>query len=132
MFVYDSEYCAHRVRRLRQLLELTKPNNKNVNQTKRLPETFSDARFLHLYIYEVERAWAYAMELKQESSSSMDMRKRHHLRKRLKKASQHADALSDLCDQQSVEARSVLDVKVNENMIVMDMDHSQEELGLWC
>lgn len=42
----------------------------------------------------------------------MDMRKRHHLRKRLKKASQHAEALSDLCDQQSVESRSVLDVKV--------------------
>ncbi|KAI7887191.1 hypothetical protein K492DRAFT_233060 [Lichtheimia hyalospora FSU 10163] len=105
------EYCAHRVRRLRQLLELTKPNNKQVNQQKPLPETFSDARFLHLYVFEVERAWAHSMELKQESSSSMDMRKRHHLRKRLKKASKHADALSDLCDKQSVESRSTLDVK---------------------
>lgn len=113
----SSEYCAHRVRRLRQLLELTKPNNKNVNQQKRLPETFSDARFLHLYVFQVERAWAHAMELKQESSSSMDMRKRHHLRKRLKKASQHADALSDLCDQQSVESRSVLDVKVKHSIM---------------
>ncbi|KAI9323660.1 hypothetical protein BX666DRAFT_1889090 [Dichotomocladium elegans] len=105
------EHCAHRVRRLRQILKLAKPNNKATNQTKELPATFSDARYLHLYIYEVERAWAYAMELKQELASSMDGRKRHHLRKRLKRASQQAETLYQLCEKQSVERRAAMDVK---------------------
>lgn len=52
------------------------------------------------------------MELKQEASKSMDTRQRHHLVKRLKRASQHAQQLYDLCESQTVDSRTVLDVKV--------------------
>lgn len=52
------------------------------------------------------------MELKQESANSMETRQRHHLAKRLKRASQHAEALYNLCQEQTVDIRTVLDVKV--------------------
>lgn len=52
------------------------------------------------------------MELKQESANSMETRQRHHLVKRLKRASQHAEALYKLCQEQTVDIRTVLDVKV--------------------
>ncbi|CAO3657178.1 unnamed protein product [Mucor hiemalis] len=41
----------------------------------------------------------------------MDTRQRHHLVKRLKRASQHAQALYELCEKQTVDSRTVLDVK---------------------
>ena len=113
-YVYDNrKHCTHRVQRLRQLLHLTKPNNKKTNQQNELPEKISDARYLQLFVFEVERAWAYAMDLNQELSA--DTRKRHHTRKKLKRATQHAEALYQLCEQQDVEDRSKLEVKVNEN-----------------
>ncbi|KAI8086210.1 uncharacterized protein BX664DRAFT_335181 [Halteromyces radiatus] len=105
------EYSAHRLRRLRQILNMTQTNSKNTNRQKELPENFTDPRYLHLYVYDTERAWAYAMELKQESTNSMDTRKRHHLTKRLKRAAQHAEKLVIICEQNTVDARSVLDAK---------------------
>ncbi|KAL7319269.1 signal recognition particle subunit srp68 [Mucor circinelloides] len=105
------EYCTNRIRRLRQILKLTQSNNKTTNVRKPLPQEFNDARYLHLGVYETERAWAFAMELKQESANSMETRHRHHLVKRLKRASQHAEALYTLCQEQTVDIRTVLDVK---------------------
>lgn len=78
-----------------------------------MPQTFQDPRYLHLFIYESERAWAFAMELKQESANSMDTRQRHHLVKRLKRAAKHSQALYDICEKQAVDGRTVLDIKVN-------------------
>jgi signal recognition particle subunit SRP68 len=100
------------VRRLRQILKLSQSNNKKVNVSKPLPEEFQDNRYLQLYVYETERAWAYAMELKQEAASSMETRQRHHLVKRLKRASQHAAHLLELCEKQIVDSKTVFDVKV--------------------
>lgn len=112
MYCQNSEYCTNRIHRLRQILKLTQANNRQTNVRKSIPEEFHDPRYLHLYIYECERAWAFSMELKQESANSMDTRQRHHLVKRLKRASQHAQALYELCEKQTVDSRTVLDVKV--------------------
>ncbi|KAI8388898.1 uncharacterized protein BYT42DRAFT_251343 [Radiomyces spectabilis] len=105
------EHVTNRVRRLRQTLKLTQPNNKKNYQKKELPDEFSDPRYLHLYIFDTERAWAYAMEIKQESTTSMNLRKRHHLTKRLKRASQYAETLYKECEKQTVDSRTVLDAK---------------------
>ena len=67
-------------------------------------------------MFEVERAWAYAMDLNQGLSA--DTRKRHHTRKKLKRATQHAEALYRLCEQQDVEDRSKLEVKVNKKKLI--------------
>lgn len=112
VFCFCSEHCTHRVRRLRKTLNLTQPNNKKQNVQKELPEKFNDSRYLYLYVYEVERSWAYAMELKQESTSSMNIRKKHHLIKRLKRASQHAEALYQLCQKQEIDNGTNLEIKV--------------------
>ncbi|KAI8977586.1 hypothetical protein BDF20DRAFT_913901 [Mycotypha africana] len=111
------EYCANRVRRLRQILKLSQPNSKKTNVQKPLPAVVTDVRYLQLFIYESERAWAYAMELKQESANSMDTRYHYHLIKRLKRAAQYAQQLLDLCQQQNVDARSILDVKAYTNVL---------------
>lgn len=107
----NRQYCTNRVRRLRQILKLTQPNTKSGHATKPLPEQFTDSRYLQLYLFETERAWGYAMELKQESANSMDTRHRHHLVKRLKRAAQHSETLFSLCEKQNVDNRTVLDVK---------------------
>ncbi|OBZ86209.1 Signal recognition particle subunit SRP68 [Choanephora cucurbitarum] len=105
------EYSTNRVRRLRQILKLAQANSKSTNARKALPETFHDARYLHLFVYESERAWAFAMELKHASTNSIDTRPQHHLIKRLKRASQYAEQLHQHCQQQSVDDRTLLDAK---------------------
>ncbi|KAI8059880.1 hypothetical protein BC940DRAFT_313021 [Gongronella butleri] len=105
------EHCTRRVHRLRQMLSMTQANSKKQNKQKELPEVLDDARYLQLYVYDAERAWAYSMELKQESTTSLDTRKRHHLTKRLKRAAQIAQQLLVLCETHAVDARSVLHAK---------------------
>ncbi|KAI9301802.1 hypothetical protein BJ944DRAFT_257393 [Cunninghamella echinulata] len=107
------EYCTRRIHRLRQLLNITQRanNNKKSYEPKELPETFTDPRYLHIYIYNTERAWAYAMELKQESANSLDTRKRHHLIKRLRRAAQYSQQLCEISEKQTVDPRTVLDTK---------------------
>ncbi|ORZ02745.1 hypothetical protein BCR43DRAFT_482096 [Syncephalastrum racemosum] len=105
------EYCTHRVHRLRQMLRLAQPNKQKMKQEKELPEATDDPRYLHLFIFDVERAWAYAMELKQDASSSSGLRKRHHWIKRLKRASAIAQSLCDLCEKYNADTRTLLHVK---------------------
>ena len=68
-------------------------------------------RYLYLPLVCAERAWAMAMELKQEVNS--DPRKRFHLLRRLKKATKHADQLlmlSETCER--CDARTRLEAQV--------------------
>ncbi|KAI8635959.1 hypothetical protein BD408DRAFT_426909 [Parasitella parasitica] len=127
------EYCTNRIRRLRQILKLTQSNNKTSNVRKPFPQEFNDARFLHLGVYESERAWAFAMELKQEGANSMETRHRHHLIKRLKRASQHAQALSTQSQEQSVDFRTVLDIKAYASLmkgyLCFEQQQWQEAMG---
>lgn len=61
------------------------------------------SRFLHLLVFEAERCWAAAQQLKQESQT--EPRKRHHMNSRLQKAVRHAKELLALsenhCDARS-------------------------------
>jgi signal recognition particle subunit SRP68 len=79
-------------------------------QKKELPEEITDSRYLHLLLFQAERAWAFAMELKRESSS--ESRKHFHIVKRLRRAAQHAALLSKIAEQHSAEKRTQLDAKV--------------------
>ncbi|CAO3591463.1 unnamed protein product [Absidia cylindrospora] len=90
---------------------MVQANTKTTNRQKQVPENFTDPRYLHLFIYDTERAWAYAMELKQDSANSLETRKRHHLVNRLKRAAQHAEKLVTISELNTVDARTVLDAK---------------------
>ncbi|KAI9025212.1 hypothetical protein CLU79DRAFT_744588 [Phycomyces nitens] len=105
------KHCAHRIGRLRNLLHIGQDVTKKNAQRKEIPDNVNDKRYLELYIYEAERAWATAMELKLEAESSMGTRKKHHFTQKLKKAGQHADALYSLCQRQSVDSITVLNAK---------------------
>ncbi|KAL0081453.1 hypothetical protein F4703DRAFT_1866974 [Phycomyces blakesleeanus] len=105
------KHCAHRIGRIRQLLHIGQDMTKKNAQRKEIPANVDDKRYLELYIYEAERAWATAMELKAEAESSMGTRKRHHFTQKLKKAGQHTDALYALCQKLSVDSITVLNIK---------------------
>ena len=47
-------------------------------------------RFLHIPLFNAERAWAYGMELKKEIEKEMHLPKRQHMIARLAKAHKHA------------------------------------------
>ncbi|CAO3629335.1 unnamed protein product [Cunninghamella blakesleeana] len=105
------EYCTRRIHRLCQLLKMTNTSSKKSYQAKELPEAFTDPRYLYIYIFNTERAWAYAMELKQESANNVETRQRHHLIKRLRRAAQYSQQLYEISEKQTVDPRTVLDTK---------------------
>ena len=59
---------------------------------------------------EAERAWSYAMQLKQEANT--EPRKRFHLLSRLRKAAKHGERLEKLCDSPRVDAKTKLEAQV--------------------
>jgi signal recognition particle subunit SRP68 len=95
---------------LRQVLGQTQSSASKPYQKKELPDEITDSRYLHLLLFQSERAWAYAMELKRESSS--ESRKHHHVVRRLRRAAQYALLLSEIAEKHSAEKRTQLDVKV--------------------
>lgn len=62
---------------------------------------------------EAERAWSYAMQLKQEANT--EPRKRFHLMARLRKAAKHGEKLEKLCESQRVDAKTKLEAQVTKN-----------------
>jgi hypothetical protein len=74
---------------------------------------------LQIVLFDTERAWSYAMELKRESRSSGDVRKKHHLIKRLKKAARCAEHLEKLCsrDSNKVDTKTVFDAQVSMDIL---------------
>lgn len=55
----------------------------------------ADERFLHIPLMLSERAWSYAMQLRQESNT--EPRKKFHLINKLRKAFVYALQLKELC-----------------------------------
>lgn len=58
---------------------------------------------------DAERAWSYAMQLKQEANT--EPRKRFHLLSRLRKAVKHAEELERLCESNRVDAKTKLEAQ---------------------
>eukprot|EP00035_Acanthoeca_spectabilis_P021905 m.440858 g.440858 ORF g.440858 m.440858 type:complete len:621 (-) comp18578_c0_seq1:125-1987(-) len=99
-------YCTRRLARLRLVLKYKNGTRRAYAQREIVRETVKDERFLHILLLLADRAWAYYMQLKQESSG--DDRKRHHMLARIVKAAKHAQDLqavvgtqSELCDERS-------------------------------
>uniref|UniRef100_A0A3P9JJT5 Signal recognition particle subunit SRP68 n=1 Tax=Oryzias latipes TaxID=8090 RepID=A0A3P9JJT5_ORYLA len=66
-------------------------------------------RYLLLVLMEAERAWSYAMQLKQEANT--EPRKRFHLLARLRKAAKHSERLEKLCESHRVDAKTKLEAQ---------------------
>uniref|UniRef100_A0A6Q2XYQ8 Signal recognition particle subunit SRP68 n=1 Tax=Esox lucius TaxID=8010 RepID=A0A6Q2XYQ8_ESOLU len=98
-------YCSRRLRRLRKTLGF-KCGNRHKFTGKKVTV---DMLYLLLVLMEAERAWSYAMQLKQEANT--EPRKRFHLLSRLRKAAKHGERLEKLCESPRVDAKTKLEAQ---------------------
>eukprot|EP00053_Salpingoeca_punica_P019672 m.200713 g.200713 ORF g.200713 m.200713 type:complete len:616 (-) comp17697_c0_seq3:6002-7849(-) len=86
------QYCARRLSRLRHSLHFMNGKQRFVKKEVAL-EKVTDARYLEIVLMDTERAWSYAMQLKEMTNP----RQKFHLRSRMRKAVKHATLLHNLC-----------------------------------
>ncbi|XP_068177425.1 signal recognition particle subunit SRP68 [Antennarius striatus] len=102
-------YCTRRLRRLRKALGFKLGNRHKFIGKKITVETVTDSRYLLMVVMEAERAWSYAMQLKQEANT--EPRKRFHVISRLRKAAKHSEKLEKLCESPKVDAKTKLEAQ---------------------
>ncbi|KAJ3285673.1 signal recognition particle subunit srp68 [Borealophlyctis nickersoniae] len=103
------QYCARKIHRVRKATNLLQGKKRYERKDVTAGSLAKGGRQLEILLYEAERAWAYAMELKRESTA--EPRKRVHLVGRLRKAAQAAGKLENICQEVETEARTALDVQ---------------------
>ncbi|CAH1767955.1 3489_t:CDS:2, partial [Entrophospora sp. SA101] len=94
------QYCTQKIHRLRVSLKFTHGKGRFTQKNEVNVSSLNDVRVLHIVLFDTERAWSYAMELKRESRSTGDLRKKHHLIRKLKKAEKCAKQLEHLCSRE--------------------------------
>jgi len=91
-------YCARRLAKLYNTCKMKHPKGKYV--TKKLDvNAIVDERALLIPLVQSERAWAYAMEMKDVIPKKKKAQYRQHMLKRLRKAVVHANELKEACAQ---------------------------------
>lgn len=86
-----------------------------------------DERFLYIPLMLAERAWAYAMQLRQESNT--EPRKRFHLINKLRRACIYSLQLQELCNASTrIDAKTKLEI---EAYVACMHGYLHFELGLW-
>jgi len=106
-------YCTKRLKRIRKGIKFThgkKFTKKEISLDN--INDFKDPRVLQLPLYNAERAWAYAMSLKQElaNNKSADPRVRMHIRSRFSRALKWAKLLKQIC-QKHTEEKTALEAE---------------------
>jgi len=92
-----SQYCARRLRRIRQSIGVMYGRGKKYANVKIVAETAADARHLMVPLFNAERAWAVAMALKQDMESSENSRLKFHMVRKLVKAAQWGAEVKEIC-----------------------------------
>uniref|UniRef100_A0AAQ5XJ77 Signal recognition particle subunit SRP68 n=1 Tax=Amphiprion ocellaris TaxID=80972 RepID=A0AAQ5XJ77_AMPOC len=121
-------YCSRRLRRLRKTLGFKMGNRHKFVGKKVTVEMLSDNRYLLLVLMEAERAWSYAMQLKQEANT--EPRKRFHLLARLRKAAKHSEKLEKLCESPRVDAKTKLEAQAYTAYLTGMVDFELQEWKL--
>lgn len=106
-------YCSRRVRRLRKALKLPQGDKRHFKKRDvtiaNLTGKKADERFIHIPLMLSERAWSYAMQLRQEANT--EPRKKFHLVNKLRKACVYALQLQALCNTDAFDARTKLETE---------------------
>jgi signal recognition particle subunit SRP68 len=102
-------YCSRRLKRVRHTLHFSCGNMRRFQKRELTADDLVDSRYLLIPLFQAERAWAYSMQLKQESNS--ETRKRFHLLNRLRKAIKYARELEKLCQLSKCDARAKLEAQ---------------------
>nr|CAD7447678.1 unnamed protein product [Timema bartmani] len=124
--LYDRGYCSRRIRRLRKVLHTTQGDRRHFKRKDINEAMLKDERYLYIPLMMSERAWSYAMQLRQEANT--EPRKKFHLVSRLRKATTYALQLQSLCESSKCDARSKLEAKAYVAWITGSL---QFELQLW-
>ncbi|KAJ4444391.1 hypothetical protein ANN_06183, partial [Periplaneta americana] len=88
-------YCSRRIRRLRKVLRVTQGDKRHFKRKDVTESMLKDERYLYIPLMMAERAWSYAMQLRQEANT--EPRKKFHLISRLRKSNNIRFA-SSKCD----------------------------------
>ncbi|VDO04441.1 unnamed protein product [Rodentolepis nana] len=88
------QYVTRKLRRMRKSLRFQQGTRSRVVPKKLTPEMVTDARHIILAVFEIERCWAYAMQLRSEANS--EHRKKFHMMSRLRKAAKLAQNLNEI------------------------------------
>ena len=89
-------YCARRLARLYETCKLKHGKGKYMKKTLDV-NAIADERALLIPLVQSERAWSYAMELKEVTAKKGKAQCRQHMLKRLRKAVSHANELVEAC-----------------------------------
>lgn len=91
------QFCSRRLRRVRASLKVSH-GRRNFQPRKLTPGP--DKRYLELPLYQAERAWAFAMEMKEDMEALGQVtRTRYHVNRRLAKAVKWGQQLLLWCNQ---------------------------------
>eukprot|EP01138_Halocafeteria_seosinensis_P007273 gb/GECG01007436.1/.p1 GENE.gb/GECG01007436.1/~~gb/GECG01007436.1/.p1 ORF type:complete len:193 (+),score=23.68 gb/GECG01007436.1/:1-579(+) len=93
------QYCSRRLRRIRtgKQIKLTHGKGRAFVPKPITKDIVSDKRHLELLLFNAERAWAYALQLKNDNGQEgMPPRAHHHMMKRLRKAFSWAETLRSI------------------------------------
>ncbi|KAM7542388.1 hypothetical protein Aperf_G00000015592 [Anoplocephala perfoliata] len=88
------QYVTRKIRRMRKSLRFQQGTRSRVVPKKLTPEVVTDARHIILAVFEIERCWAYAMQLRSEANS--EHRKKFHMISRLRKAAKYGQLLNEI------------------------------------
>ncbi|XP_043469579.1 signal recognition particle subunit SRP68 [Leptopilina heterotoma] len=102
-------YCSRRLRRLRKVLKMPQGDRRHFKRRDVNSGMVSDDKFLQVPLVMAERAWSYAMQLRQESNT--EPRKKFHLTSRLRKASTYSLQLQELIESVNCSARTKLEAQ---------------------
>ncbi|KAI9917726.1 hypothetical protein PsorP6_012356 [Peronosclerospora sorghi] len=98
------QYCSRRLRRIRKSVKFTHGKGKQFINKKVDIETATENRLLYLPLYNAERAWGYAMQLKEddnleksENGEDANSRIKFHFNGRLRKAAYWSQQLAAIC-----------------------------------
>ncbi|XP_033336503.2 signal recognition particle 68 [Megalopta genalis] len=102
-------YCSRRLRRLRKVLKVPQGDRRHFKRKDITAVMVNDDKFLQVPLMMSERAWSYAMQLRQESNT--EPRKKFHLISRLKKAATYSLQLQELIENINCDARTKLEAQ---------------------
>lgn len=97
------QYTARKLRRLRagktiKFLHRGRSTGHEWQPRVLSPEDVTDVRHLQLPLFNAERAWSYASELKTDENPQYHGRRQHHMERRLRRAALWTDSLRALCE----------------------------------
>ncbi|KAJ8682421.1 hypothetical protein QAD02_018213 [Eretmocerus hayati] len=102
-------YCSRRLRRLRKVLKVPQGDRRHFKRRDVAATMVTDDKYLQIPLTMAERAWSYAMQLRQESNT--EPRKKYHLVSRLRKAGAYAQELHQLIENIECDPRTKLEAQ---------------------